>query len=280
MRAIGFGVGLAAAFGVVAVAAATFDIAAPGHPAPPSTNADCAPGPDFSAAVCRASQADPDAPIATSAFSTVPMATLEARADAASGADQSRIALARISLAQASSTLPAKPSEPRALRALQAPSEMALAGNGPAIAVTSAALAMNRAWTERTGAHAMPVLMTAQNLALSSTLRQKLEDMRYVGHRARVFVFAGDGARVLAYNFTHGEDGMKIAGWSMERTIRLGEQQVGMAWQSGRFQVAVAAIQSKVAQMGVSVKDRVAAISLTFSTDDPDRYHHAQAERD
>ena len=275
MRALGLGIGAAIAFGVAAVTAATLEsgmtaqkavasISLKGDPA-------CAPGPDFSAAVCRAAEADPNIPIITAPYggNPAPLAAEQASLEPASRIpprEQSTPSQPPMSLASLAAPRP---------RSIDIPPLM----TSPPIYAPAAALTMRRTWTERAGAHLLPLVAAARSLTLANNLRQRLESLKYAGKSARMFVFAGDGAQVLAYNFTRSEDGVKIAGWSMENTVRLGEQQVGMAWQSGRIRVAVAGVQRKFERFGVSLKDKVAAISITLNTGDMNGGRGDQTQR-
>jgi hypothetical protein len=261
MRALGVGIGLAAALGVFAVAAAKLSSVSPilGERTPASENTACAPGPDFSAAVCRASQADPDAPIATARIAPEEPPPAAGQVQAAAP-----VTVIQLAAANAGTVEPAAPARIR--RPIEVPP--VLAAVGAPIDAPSPALTLHQTWAERTTTRLQPAVLSPRNLALSSALRQRLEAARYVGHRARMFLFVGGGQDVFAYNFTRAEGDIRIAGWSMERTVQMGEQQIGLAWQSGRMRVAVAGIQRKVSQLGVSLKDNVAAISLTFNTGD------------
>jgi len=257
MRGLAVCIGLAAAFGVFAVATAELSPASPDATRSPA----CAPGADFSASVCRAATADPDTPIATmpyapEASSSLASAQTLARSEAPSA---SVILLAR---ADAAST--AAPGAARARRPVELPPVLAQAG--APIDAPSPAQTLRQTWAERTPARLPPTGLTTQALALSGALRQRIEAARYVGHRARMFLFVGGGQQVMAYNFTRAQSDIQIAGWSMERTVQLGEQQIGMAWENGRLRLAVAGVQRKVSQLGVSLKDNVAAISLTLNT--------------
>jgi len=259
MRALGVGIGLAAAFGVFAVAAAKLQPVAPifGEQTPASENTACTPGSDFSPAVCRAAQADPDAPIATAHYAPEAAASVGQQAQATPPA-------AVIQLAAADTAPRTRATFTRAQQPVEVPALLASASTP--IDAPSPALTLHQTWAERTPMRLQPAVLSRQNLALSASLRQRVEAARYVGQRARLFLFVGGGQRVFAYNFTRAEGDMRVAGWSMEQTVQLGEQQVGMAWQSGRVRFAVADIQRKVSQLGVSLKENVAAISLTFNT--------------
>ena len=133
---------------------------------------------------------------------------------------------------------------------------------------------LHQTWAEHAPARLPRDLARLQNLGLPAPLRQRFEDMKYAGHRARAFLFVGGGDDVLAYNITRAQGDLKIAGWSMERTVQLGEQQVGIAWENGRMRLAAAGLQRKVSQYGVALKDRVAAICLSISTGDPHANRH------
>jgi len=97
------------------------------------------------------------------------------------------------------------------------------------------------------------------------TLRRGYSQMRAIGEKARLFLFAGDRNNVWTYNFTHDQSGMKASGWTTEHADEAGEQRMGVAWQRGRTRVSLAGIERKFCQFGGEVKDRVVALTLSFS---------------
>jgi hypothetical protein len=100
---------------------------------------------------------------------------------------------------------------------------------------------------------------------LDQNLRRGFSEMRAIGEKARFFLFAGDRNNVWTYNFTHDQSGMKASGWTNERADEAGEQRVGVAWQKGRTRVSLTGIERKFCQFGGGVKDRVVALTLSFS---------------
>jgi len=261
MRALGLGVCLAAAFGAAAVADVTLEHVArpPAERAPASENPACAPGADFSAAFCAASQADPDAPIATAG--RAPPMVWPTPQQARVTSDAAPIELA------ADDPPPSDRAAPSwSGRMAEAPGA---ATASPPINAPSATEMLHQAWAEHAATALPNDLARPQTLSLPAPLRQRFEDMKYAGHRARAFLFVGGGDDVLAYNITRAEGDIRIAGWSMERTVQLGEQQIGFAWENGRMRLAAAGLQRKVSQYGVALKDKVAAICLSITTGDP-----------
>ena len=89
--------------------------------------------------------------------------------------------------------------------------------------------------------------------------------MQALGEKARVFLFAGDQGGVWTYNFTRGQGGVKVAGWTSERADGVGGQRVGLAWQRGRTRVTLSGMERKFCQFGAEMKDRVVAMTVSFS---------------
>jgi len=102
-------------------------------------------------------------------------------------------------------------------------------------------------------------------IAQDRNLRRGFGEMRAAAEKARVFLFAGDRGGVWTYNFTHDSGGVKAAGWTTERADLLGERRIGFAWQKGRARVAVVGMERKFCQFGAEMKDRVVALTLSFS---------------
>jgi len=104
-----------------------------------------------------------------------------------------------------------------------------------------------------------------EDILRDQNLRQGFGEMQMVTDKARVFLFAGDRGGVWTYNFTHEQGGVKASGWTSERADENGEQRVGVAWQRGRTRVSLAGIERKFCQFGAEMKDRVVAMTLSFS---------------
>jgi hypothetical protein len=107
------------------------------------------------------------------------------------------------------------------------------------------------------------------------TLRRSLGEMREVGDKARLVLFAGDQGGVWAYSFTHDTTGVRAAGWSTERADQTGERRIGFAWQKGRARIALTGMERKFCQFGAELKDRVVAMSISFSPGWASRNDHA-----
>ena len=90
-------------------------------------------------------------------------------------------------------------------------------------------------------------------------------EMQALGEKARLFLFAGDRNNVWTYNFTHDQSGFKAAGWTNERADGIGERRMGQAWQGGRTRVALTAMERKFSAFGAEMKDRVLAMTISFS---------------
>ena len=96
-------------------------------------------------------------------------------------------------------------------------------------------------------------------------LRRGFSEMQAIGEKARFFLFAGDRNGVWTYNFTHDQGGVKASGWTSERADEAGEQRLGLAWQKGPTRVSLTGMERKFCQMGAAMKDRVVALTLSFS---------------
>jgi len=230
MRVVAFGVGLATALGVVSVAAAVLD--------------------------------DPDAPVATARYIGAPGAGPRA----AEGSDPSL-------------DVPRAP----ALSARTAPPRVDIAapGSGSAgrfnLAIEEARSRVDAvagklaglATKAPPGAEAVTDLnrfsAPVSRMVQDRNLRRGFGEMRAVGEKARLFLFAGDQSGVWTYNFTRDGGGVKAAGWTAERGDLAGEQRFGVAWQKGRARIALTGMERKFCQFGAEVKDRVVAMSVSFS---------------
>jgi hypothetical protein len=95
--------------------------------------------------------------------------------------------------------------------------------------------------------------------------RQRLGAARAPGRQPRVFVFAGDQGGVMTYSFTRTNGQVGAAGWATERADQAGERRVGIAWQRGRTRFALTGLERKFCQFGAEMKDRVLALSVSFS---------------
>jgi hypothetical protein len=262
MRAIGYGVGLAAAVGVAAVAAHNVDSGRPYLNRAEVTAKACAPGPDYSAAFCNAAQSDVDAPISTARYIPPPMAPALMAQAMSQTASAAPVLVSGPSPVAAPVQL-ASAARPRASRAVDIPVQVADASAAPTLA--PAAFSARHAWSDASAARFAMMTPATPRQALADNLRQRVGVMKDPGRKPRLFMFVGDGSDVLAYNLTREEGQIVNAGWTMERTVRLGEQQVGVAWQRGQVRLALAGFQRKASQFGMSVKDQVVAFSLSFS---------------
>jgi hypothetical protein len=95
--------------------------------------------------------------------------------------------------------------------------------------------------------------------------RQRLGAARTPGQTPRLFVFAGDQGGVLTYSFTRGNGQVGAAGWATERADQPGERRVGVAWQRGQTRFALTGLERKFCRFGTEMKDRVLALSVSFS---------------
>jgi len=102
-------------------------------------------------------------------------------------------------------------------------------------------------------------------------LRQRLARARTPGQKPRVFLFAGDQGGVVTYSFTRDNGQAGVAGWATERADQGGERRVGIAWQRGRTRFALTGLERKFCQFGAEMKDRVVALSVSFSPGSSDR---------
>jgi hypothetical protein len=256
MRSLVFGLGMAAMIGGAALAARTVGADSSIATLPESP---CTPGPDYSAAVCRASEGDPDAPIANARYvSAPPLSQHETLVAASSSADRSgpaepvKFASARVHTLRATTPL------------VLAEAETAAPGASGDLSGLSG-LNNRLGLGNRTAASLSQMMAPLRRAARSQTLRQRLGEMADLGDRARVFVFAGAGDRLLGYNFTREAGRMKIGGWSMEQTLVRGDNQLGVAWNSGQVHLAMAGIQRKLSAFGTNVKDQMLALSFSIS---------------
>ena len=260
MRSIVFGVGAAA---MIAAAGVALGAADPGRrafeidtPASP-----CAPG--NNAAVCAATQPDPDAPIATARYLGDPVAPLASP----SAEPQVQQALTdpplHVRSVHASADTGQTPSsgESRPVRIATAMVEpLSTAWKGPA-----AVLPQATGVTDHIAADAARLAEPVQRIGQSRALRARIVELKDFGQRARVFLFAGNGTRMLAYNFTRDDSGVQGGGWSMERANKIGDSQIGVAWQNSRTRVALVGVERKFNQFfGASMKDQMVAVRLSF----------------
>jgi len=58
---------------------------------------------------------------------------------------------------------------------------------------------------------------------------------------------------------------VRAAGWTTERADQMGDRRIGFAWQKGRARIAVTGMERKFCQFGSELKDRVVAMSVSFS---------------
>jgi hypothetical protein len=104
-----------------------------------------------------------------------------------------------------------------------------------------------------------------ERILQDANLRRGFGEMRAIGEQARLFLFAGDQGGVWTYSFTHDRGGVKASGWATERADGVGEQRLGVAWQSGRTRLSLSGVERKFCQFGAEMKDRVVALTLSFS---------------
>jgi len=214
MRAVAFGVGIAAALGMVSVAVAAMD--------------------------------DPDAPVATARYTVAPPETAPppAAADAPQVSPPEFYAPARrfnidtedarTQVDAANGQLTGLDTYPAAMRRGAAPQMTRLSGS-------------------------------MERLVRDENLRRGFGELQAIGERARLFLFAGDRGGVWTYSFTHDQGGVKASGWAAERPDGVGEQRVGVAWQRGRTRLSLSGMERKFCQFGAEMKDRVVALTLSFS---------------
>ena len=126
-------------------------------------------------------------------------------------------------------------------------------------------LATNVRLRKETVAQLIQVSAPLSQIAQDRNLRRGFGEMQAAAAKARLFLFAGDQGGVWTYNFTHDSGGVKAAGWTTERADQLGERRIGLAWQRGRARVAVTGMERKFCQFGAEMKDRVVALTLSFS---------------
>ena len=240
MRAVAFGIGLAAGLGVVSVAAASLE--------------------------------DPDAPVVTARYVVSPIAPAGASPAAVSATTDPAVAATL-----ATDTLAAATPEP----AIREHGRFDLAlddarSNVDAVAGKLTGLAadprLHREAIIELARFSAPLSRSAQ----VQNLRRGLGEMQAVGQKARVFLFAGDQGGVLTYNFTRDATGVRAAGWTTERADQVGERRFGFAWESGRARIALTGMERKFNHLGVELKDRVVAMSLSFYPGWSERHDHRQ----
>ncbi len=230
MRVVAFGVGVAAALGVVSVAAAALD--------------------------------DPGAPVATARY----VGAMDARSAAAP--DSAAVAEAVPAMAQLSNasptTLAISP------QAAIAPKHFDIAvddarSNLDAVAGKLTGLATNVRLRQEAATEVARFTTPVGRIVQDRNLRRGFGEMQAVGQRARLFLFAGDQGGVWTFNFTHDPSGVKAAGWASERADQVGDRRIGLAWQKGAARIALTGMERKFCQFGSELKDRVVAMSISFS---------------
>jgi hypothetical protein len=200
--------------------------------------------------VAVAAMDDPDAPVATARYATAPRAT---QADAA----QAEAAPATyVSQADPPLSLPAR----RFNTAVEDYRSHVDSTNGQLTGLATDVRVDRQAALEQ-AAFAAPL----RRVALDQNLRRGFGEMRAIADKARFFLFAGDRGGVWTYSFTHDQGGVRASGWAAERADGDGEQRVGLAWQKGRTRVSLAGIERKFCQLGAEMKDRVVAMTVSYS---------------
>ena len=233
MRAVAFGIGLAAGLGVVSVAAASLE--------------------------------DPDAPVTTARYAVATSASTEGApaesAPAVPAADPAIIAT------QATDALSASPMANPIISREHRRFDLALddaRSNVDAVAGKLTGLAADRRLHREAMAEIARFSSPLSRLAQDQNIRRGFGEMQAVGQKARVFLFAGDQGGVLTYNFTHETTGVKAAGWTTERADQTGDRRIGFAWESGRTRIALTGMERKFSQFGMELRDRVVAMSLSI----------------
>ena len=231
MRAVAFGVGVAAALGVVSVAAAALD--------------------------------EPDAPVTTAryvvAMDSPPVAPTPVAAVSAPSPD------AAPEMAQPSGASPTLVAQPAtSARRFDFAVDDAR-NNVDAVAGSLAGLATNVRLRQEAAAEVARFTAPVGRIVQDHNLRRGFGEMQAVSEKARLFLFAGDQGGLWTFNFTHEAGGVKAAGWTSERADEVGERRIGLAWQKGRARIAVTGMERKFCQFGSELKDRVVAMSVSFS---------------
>jgi hypothetical protein len=309
-----WGAGCAALVGLTAVGAGVsgakshlVEMSTLAKPAP--VDPACAPGPDYSAAVCLAATTPDEGPITTAGGDQVidnaPPADKVAAAQGATGLASPTPAGAPVRMAAATPPpiiMLGAPAQAQTQPAAQAPivqasaartidrtpvtlSRPAMANEAPVILAT-ARTAFADAQAASGGfmnhvrsrvAFEMPRLTAGvDRFRRSVQLRVPLDGLlklvggvaQNVNDRARVYVFAGRGNRVMGFNMTrdsNGFAGVGGAGWSMEPADKVSDAQVGVAWKRGNIGLAVIDMQRKFAQFGTQVKDNMVGFRFTFT---------------
>ena len=205
------------------------------------------------ASVAAESLDDPDAPVVTARYTVAPEIAQDSIAQDAAPAGTP--APVRIAI-DYSTPIPAH-------RLAMAPREAA--ANVDAADGKLTGLATNVSLRKETVAQLIQVSTPLSQIAQDRNLRRGFGEMQTAAAKARLFLFAGDQGGVWTYNFTHDGGGVKAAGWTTERADQLGERRIGVAWQRGRARVAVTGMERKFCQFGAEMKDRVVALTLSFS---------------
>ena len=228
MRAVAFGIGLAAGLGVVSVAAASLE--------------------------------DPDAPVATARYIAAPIAP-PAVSVTASTTDPA------IAAAQATNSVSAPPDANPPIIPEHRRFDLALddaRSHVDAVAGKLTGLAVDPRLHREAMAELARFSSPLSRLAQDQNLRRGFGEMQAVGQKARLFLFAGDQGGVVTYNFTHESTGVKAAGWTTERADQTGDRRIGFAWESGRTRIALTGMERKFNQFGMELRDRVVAMSLSI----------------
>jgi hypothetical protein len=285
-----WGVGFGALLGLTALCVGStnatshlVEIAPPVAAPPGGGDPACAPGPDYSAAVCAAASGASDVPIITAgadstdpAVAATPPATPKLAANSIA-ASSSRTP-AKVELASAGPANPiagppiAGKATPLRVASLTTPAaggvtlqtSYALA-RGASSDIANFLRGQAAARLPRLSARFDPVSYNVQLRMRLDGLAKWLGQAQNLGDRARVYVFAGFGNRVLGYNLVHDVNGFGSAGWSMERAARIGDAQVGVALRRGDLGLALVGVQRKFYEVGRTVQDNMIGLRFTFS---------------
>jgi len=230
MRAVAFGVGVAAALGVASVGAASLD--------------------------------NPDAPVATARYAAAPDASTASGSPAAASPTPPQID----DLAPSAPALiaVAMPSAPRSSKRFELAADDARS-NVDTAAGRLTGLGADVRLRQEAVTEIARFSAPASRIIQDRNVRRGFGEMQAVGEKARMFLFAGDQGGEWTYNFTHDTGGVKAAGWTTERADQAGERRVGFAWQKGRARIALTGMERKFCQFGSELKDRVVAMSVSFS---------------
>ena len=93
----------------------------------------------------------------------------------------------------------------------------------------------------------------------------KIAPSKEDARRGRWFIFAAAAGQAFGLNLIRdSEEGLRKAGWSVERLAVLGKGQVGVAWRNKGLQASLAVAQREVGALGVKVDDTLAGFSLSW----------------